>query len=76
MGVGAVADGAGAPGVLAAAAPGSPVAPTEREIAYCSGRLVACVLTGEAANATEGAVGVFPGNGSTCAALGLPAART
>ena len=38
-------------------------------------QLVACVLTGKAANATAGAVGVFPGNDGTCAALGLPAAR-
>jgi hypothetical protein len=38
-------------------------------------QLVACVLTGKAAAATKGAVGVFPGDGGTCAALGLPAAR-
>ncbi|WIX93208.1 hypothetical protein [Amycolatopsis sp. DG1A-15b] len=137
LGVGAIAGGvvrgAGAPSALEAAAPGSLVPPTERDIAYCyqtadigsaepnqhvaigvggrDGRvdvtgqimqicsgswqsnvydfqprqaagtsyripqLVACVLTGKATNATEGAVGVFPGNGSTCAALGLPTAQ-
>ncbi|MFB9684523.1 hypothetical protein [Amycolatopsis plumensis] len=137
LGVGAITGGvvlgAGAPNAVESAAPGSPVAPTEREIAYCyqtadigstqpnqhvaigvggrdgrvdltgqimqicsdswqsnvydfqprqaAGttyripRLVACVLTGKAANATEGAVGVFPGNGNTCAALGLPVAQ-
>jgi hypothetical protein len=137
LGVGAIAGGvvlgAGAPSALEAAAPGSLVLPTERDIAYCyqtadigstapnqhvaigvggrDGRvdvtgqimqicsgswqsnvydfqprqaagtsyrvpqLVACVLTGKATNATEGAVGVFPGDGSTCAALGLPTAQ-
>ncbi len=137
LGVGAIAGGValgvGAPSALQSAAPGSLVAPTEREIAYCyqsadigstapnqhvaiglggrDGRvdltaeimqicsdswrsnvydfqprqaagatyrapqLVACVLTGNAANATEGAIGVFPGNETTCASLGLPVAK-
>jgi hypothetical protein len=33
--------------------------------------LVACVLTDDAVNATAGAIGVFPGDSGTCAALGL-----
>jgi hypothetical protein len=38
-------------------------------------QLVACVLTSKATSVTEGAVGVFPGNNSTCAELGLPVAQ-
>jgi hypothetical protein len=137
VGVAAVSGGvmlaAGGHSTVDTAAPGSPLAPTEREIGYCyrtadigsdapnqhiaigvggrDGRvdltgdimqicsdswqsnvydfqprqpgaayyrvpqLVACVLTSKATSATEGAVGVFPGNTSTCAELGLPVAQ-
>ncbi|MEV6898951.1 hypothetical protein [Amycolatopsis sp. NPDC051372] len=37
--------------------------------------LVACVLNAHAVTAAEGAVGVFPGDASTCAELGLPVAQ-
>ncbi|GAA4538181.1 hypothetical protein [Amycolatopsis samaneae] len=42
---------------------------------YAVPALVSCVLDSSALGAESGAVGVFPGDAATCAALGLSAAR-